>query len=203
MLLELFFDGACDNTTNGPGGLGAWITFGNMQYGDKVYALSFFSESTKTSNQAEWGALIEGLKLLSRIHLPDKKLDVKVYGDSKLVVNQFNRRWKTKNRSLMKLRDKAHSVVRSLKASHHINSIKAYWIPRDDNQFADDLSKYAIAEHHVEWNDTSKEKISKDISAISGRDTRSEIDKILDTYKPSTLAKVLIMLKTVKDIENA
>lgn len=87
--------------------------------------------ATGTHNTAEWNALILGLQLA----LKHGERAVIVRGDSKIVVNQINREWQTKNAALQSLREQAEELLAQFDFWH------VEWIPRRENRLADELGR--------------------------------------------------------------
>jgi ribonuclease H / adenosylcobalamin/alpha-ribazole phosphatase len=85
-------------------------------------------------NQAEYKALIEGLKL-ARAH---RVRHLRVYMDSELVVDQMNDRRAIRKPELREL----HEVAGSLAAL--FESIRISWVPREMNAEADRLARDAL-----------------------------------------------------------
>jgi len=77
----------------------------------------------KTNNQAEWEALIEVLRIAQ--HQNWKEL--KIYSDSKLVVEQFNDRWDVKNDELLL----SYIVAKTLAGL--FDMVDLQWISRSQN----------------------------------------------------------------------
>jgi len=75
-----------------------------------------------TNNEAEWEALLEALK----IAIKNKWNKVKIYSDSKLVVEQYNENWKCKNEKMMGYYISAKSIGDFL-------DVELVWISRDKN----------------------------------------------------------------------
>ena len=120
----MFVDGAADlhSKTSGIGG---------VIYKDEE-ELFTFSEylDDATNNEAEYTALIYGLKLL----IKENVLNIDIYSDSELVVKQINGLYNVKNQRMKKLYDKAISLLSQLELwtfSH---------VLRDKNQVADKLA---------------------------------------------------------------
>jgi ribonuclease HI len=67
-----------------------------------------------TNNEAEYWALIEGLKLLLELLEKDgidpESIELEVRGDSSLVINQLAGEWKIKSPSMRKLHDEAFDL---------------------------------------------------------------------------------------------
>lgn len=77
----------------------------------------------KTNNQAEWEALIEALKLAQQYGWTS----IKIYSDSKLVVEQFNNNWKIKDEHLLSLYVGAKTLAGLL------DTVDLQWISRSEN----------------------------------------------------------------------
>jgi ribonuclease HI len=88
-----------------------------------------------TNNQAEYHALIEGLKAI-REWRPDR---VEIFLDSKLVVEQVKGQYKIKEPELQKLHAQAIRLLDGLQ--HEIKHV-----PREQNRGADYLANLAIDE---------------------------------------------------------
>ena len=86
-----------------------------------------------TNNQAEYQALIFGLEKAKKI----KAEEINCFSDSKLVVEQINRRFKIKDKKLAILFIKAWNLSQSFK------KINFYYLPREDNKEADYLANSA------------------------------------------------------------
>ncbi len=91
----------------------------------------------KTNNEAEYFALIEGLKAVAEWK-PDR---VELFLDSKLVVEQVEGRYKIKKRELQDLCRKAAELRKSL------GEVVVTHVEREKNKGADALANMAIDEH--------------------------------------------------------
>jgi hypothetical protein len=65
---------------------------------------------------------------------------ITVRGDSRLVINQINGKWKVKTITIIPLHQKAMSLIPEFK------DIQIEWVPRDKNKEADILSNRAYQE---------------------------------------------------------
>ena len=83
-----------------------------------------------TNNIAEYLALIEALKAARKIGARS----VKVYGDSSIVIEQVNGRWKVKNEELKNLKREVMELLGGFKRW------KAEWIPESKNERAHNLA---------------------------------------------------------------
>ena len=122
---DLFVDGAADLHSQTAGIGGAVIVEGK-----EIYC---FSEPllNKTNNEAEYTALIKGLKY----GLELKLININIYSDSELIVKQVNGDYKVKNDRMKKL----HHIVLDLLEQY--DSWVINHIMRDENIIADKLSK--------------------------------------------------------------
>ncbi len=117
----------------GPGGAGVVIYDSNNKI---IQEHSRFLGYT-TNNKAEYEALILGLEKTKKL----KATDVDCYLDSKLVVEQLNRRYKVKNKDLGVLFIKAWNL------SQYFKQVNFYHIPREKNKKADSLVNQVIDKH--------------------------------------------------------
>jgi ribonuclease HI len=90
-----------------------------------------------TNNQAEYRALILGLKALTGY----RPRQVTVYLDSELVVNQMNGRYRVRDEQLRPLFEEAKSIAATLP------EIRFAHVPRAQNQLADALANEALDAH--------------------------------------------------------
>jgi ribonuclease HI len=90
-----------------------------------------------TNNEAEYRALIEGLKAVKDWQ-PDR---LEVYLDSKLVVEQLNGAWKIKARELMPLHMEAKELLKQFP------EVRVAHVERAKNRGADHLANMAIDAH--------------------------------------------------------
>lgn len=97
--------------------------------------------SDRTNNVAEWLGLIAGLEALSVMDRGDCVIEnLKICGDSQLVLNQFAGRWKVKSPHLAKYRDMAQAAFLLIPTRF---KPKVKWIPRAENTRADKLANSA------------------------------------------------------------
>jgi len=128
---SIYFDGAADPN---PGN--ASFGFSHMfQNETKNVEISFSCGyiGVTTNNVAEYTAL---LKSLEYCKLNDIK-DANIFGDSLLVVNQMNGKWKTKSENLARFQKLCKSLADELRAN-------IYWVSREENIRADYLSKVPL-----------------------------------------------------------
>lgn len=124
----LIFDGG---SLGNPGpGYGSYILVRNVDEKRRVKRLQFGDDMT--SNEAEYRTLIAGLEdLLSTIRKARRspqQFSLEVRGDSRLILYQVARRWKTKKPHLMPLRDKVEELLEGF------GSITLIWQRRDKTE---------------------------------------------------------------------
>jgi ribonuclease HI len=123
--IELFVDGASDLHTETAG-------IGGVFYrnGEELYSFSEFIGS-KTNNEAEYEALIRGIKESHKLNL----LSINIFADSQLVVRQITGEYKVKNERMKPLHKQALELLDKLE-NWNIEHVL-----RDKNKRADALSK--------------------------------------------------------------
>ncbi|GKC31768.1 reverse transcriptase domain-containing protein [Tanacetum coccineum] len=122
----LFTDGS--SCTDGSG---AGLILTNPEGMEFTYALRFRFDAT--NNEAEYEALIAGLKIAEQMGLKNLQANV----DSRLVANQVNGTYVAKETDMIRYLEKVNTLTSSFKAF----SIKQ--VPRNENKKADALSKIA------------------------------------------------------------
>jgi len=129
MKLILYTDGGARGNP-GPAAIGVIV------YDSKKNVIKKISKyiGRATNNQAEYQALITGLIEAKKI----KAENVECFSDSKLVVQQVNRKYKIKNKKLAQLFIKIWNLSQSFK------KIKFSYIPREKNREADRLVNLAL-----------------------------------------------------------
>lgn len=120
----MYIDGAADlhSKTSGIGGV-------IYKEGKEIFTFSEYLDDS-TNNEAEYSALIYGIKSLLKLSI----LNAVIYSDSELVVKQINGDYKVKNDRMKKL----YSNARSLLSSFHKWSL--VHVLRDKNTVADRLA---------------------------------------------------------------
>ncbi len=133
-VLRLFTDGA---SRGNPGDAGAGIVIEDDQ-GMRLRGLHRWL-GKKTNNEAEYLALIDGLKAVEAWK-PDR---LEVYLDSKLVVEQMSGQFKIKKPELQELAKEAHSLL------GHFPKVEFKHVEREKNRGADALANRAIDDHNM------------------------------------------------------
>ncbi len=124
---ELYIDGA---SKGNPGKAGAGIAI--LKDGKEIFKEGIFL-GTKTNNEAEYSALLHGLKKAKELGIKN----LKIFSDSKLIVNQINGNYKIKNQRLKNFYTEIIKLLKNF--NYEIN-----YIPREKNKLADKLANTAI-----------------------------------------------------------
>jgi ribonuclease HI len=134
-MITINCDGACEPVN--PGGVPAW---GFVVYHDGrwIHEAHGIYSHAGTSNQAEYAALLEALKFLAGCGMTREK--VQVLTDSRLLVNQMTGWWGVWSDNLIGLYNDVKVVEREFRR------VSYRWIPRQDNEYADMLSRMSYAE---------------------------------------------------------
>jgi len=125
----LYFDG-CSKGNPGLAGAGAVI----YKNGLEIYSESVFVGSKETNNVAEYTGLLIGLSEAIR----QKIKNLKVKGDSQLVIKQMKGEYKTSSPSIMGIYQEAKKLQKQF---HRISFEHVY---REHNKRADELSNEGI-----------------------------------------------------------
>ncbi|HEV7300588.1 MAG TPA: ribonuclease HI family protein [Tepidisphaeraceae bacterium] len=143
VLWKLWFDGLCEPVNPGGGlGMGYHLVMHNGQERSSGYALHPAPENT--NNQAEYMALMSGLTAVTELARLNAKPDqLEIYGDSMLVINQLNGRWQCKSPVMAGLRDECLKELAKVWSDRWWS---ATWIPRDQNERADAVSRRVYTE---------------------------------------------------------
>lgn len=141
--IHIYFDAACKNKAqeNCPMGLGVAIFIDDEYQEHLSRAIGVENHHQDgTSNIGEWLALCEALKVAKQLRqdFKDQQVDFKVFGDSQLVVNQFNLIWRIKDDKFLQY----FRLARSLNESAKVGDI--IWVRRELNKKADELSKQGL-----------------------------------------------------------
>lgn len=117
----LYFDGG----SRGNPGIAAGAAVLQLAEGESHIVSDFMKYAT--NNEAEYTGLVIGLEKAQKLGI--KTLEVR--GDSQLIINQVNGRWKVKSENLQGLYNQARRLMMQF------NKINISWIPRKDNHLAD------------------------------------------------------------------
>lgn len=130
MAPTVYVDGLAQPRNPGTGTYGFVIYDGD----ERVAEGSGLAGHDVTSNFAEYTALAEALKKLKELGLDG---DVVIRSDSKLLVGQMGEGWKVKGGMYLGKLKEARDLLKGF------GSIRFEWIPREQNQEADLLTRVA------------------------------------------------------------
>lgn len=139
--LRIFFDGACYNPIKGElnhQGIGVVAYYGSEEVKSKT---KYYGKGT--NNTAEFLALRDALKMAIKI-LKKKEYnigEIEIFGDSQIIINQFNLVWSCKDETLQEHLDLCFEQADILRKMTEYNVM---WIRREDNKRADVLSKETL-----------------------------------------------------------
>lgn len=158
-MISAYFDGACEPINPGGTGSYAFIIFndGNkIYYEAKIICPSYyflpnsvFKPTTSSVNVSEYTACICLLTYLLQNGFKDESITV--FGDSKLVINQMNGKWKVNQGHYLFLAHYCKEVLLKL-----FKDIKFQWVKSEENFVADELSKEVLRKAGIEisnWKD--------------------------------------------------
>lgn len=115
----------------GPAAVGVWIETLGKKYGECI--------GTKTNNEAEYMALIFGLKKLKQLLGKNaKQADVQSYLDSELVVKQLNHEYKLKDERIQDFFIEIWNLMLDFKG------VKFSHVMRERNKAADAMVNEAL-----------------------------------------------------------
>lgn len=147
-MIDIFFDGLCE--PGNPGGHAcygfvilidgecAFDGHGHLGHGEIKTSVGL---RKTTNNMAEYGALIKALGCVWEKNIADDHLRIK--GDSKLVVEQVLGNWACNKDHLRAAKTKVETLLEEC-------TYELIWIPREENEVADALSRQAY------WQATGK-----------------------------------------------
>jgi ribonuclease HI len=134
----VYVDGLCE--PKNPGGT---ATYGFAVYSNnrKLVAEAGVTGAgpSMSNNVAEYSALCEALKWLGKHDLQHENVIVK--SDSRLLVNQMSGRWKTRRGFYL------NKFLEARKLASAFLKISFFWVPREENTEADELSRRAYQEY--------------------------------------------------------
>ncbi len=89
----------------------------------------------QTNNVAEWASLVEALKYATSFC--NDYDEIKIFGDSQLIVRQFNGEYAVTKAHLKSFFEEARKIHWLLKPKN----VSVSWIPREENGEADELGR--------------------------------------------------------------
>lgn len=149
LALKIFFDGACKNEkdVNCPMGIGVAVYINDLYCEDLSISRLYvdYELDDGTNNIAEWLALQNALQVATDLVRLDKYDTVEIFGDSKIIVNQFNKQYRMSDEKFIKYFNQCTRLNQFVKAT-------VSWIPRENNKKADFLSKQSLIEYKQQIN---------------------------------------------------
>uniref|UniRef100_A0A6U1LVX6 RNase H type-1 domain-containing protein n=1 Tax=Fibrocapsa japonica TaxID=94617 RepID=A0A6U1LVX6_9STRA len=127
----MFFDGASRGNP-GEGGAGAVIYTSDSFENQLWRGYRYLGECT--NNEAEYTAFLLGLQAAADAGIQN----LKVCGDSMLVINQATGKWKVNAENLMPLHENAKKLIRTMPG------LSLRHVPREENTVADGLANQAL-----------------------------------------------------------
>lgn len=127
--ISLFFDGSYKNDKSA--GWGIAIFSPNQKKPLMVRSGKILPGATHSSNVAEFQALWFGLTELEKLKWQG---NLRIYGDSRYVINQLLGIWRCKKSHLEHWKQKCLALLRDIEW-------EAYWIPREENDLCDRLAR--------------------------------------------------------------
>jgi ribonuclease HI len=127
----MYTDGGSRNNP-GPAAIGVYFESLHEQFSHYI--------GEKTNNEAEYEAVIFGLKKIKHLLGREKAQEIKVicFLDSEFVAKQLNHKYKTKEKNIQKLFLEVWNLMLDFQ------SVKFYHIPREKNKVADKLVNEAL-----------------------------------------------------------
>ncbi len=139
--VEVHFDGACEPPKGGGVATWGYVARGaGLYHADCGLAVRPYSPRA-TNNVAEYVAAIRALEWLSAQGF---RGEVLVTGDSQLVVRQMRGEYEVRAEHLKAYRSHLSALAQGFQ------HVEFRWVPREENQEADALSKEALREAHAE-----------------------------------------------------
>jgi ribonuclease HI len=141
-----FFDGCCEPINpGGTMGFGAIVTVnGNIIWQARGVSQPDDEHGQTSNNLAEYAGLLALLDYFIEAGLADTEIEVR--SDSKLVIEQMAGRWNIGNGIYVQAAHKARELAARFTSLHF------QWIPRAENNLADELSKSELIKRGVEIN---------------------------------------------------
>ena len=131
--ITMYTDGGARNNP-GPAAIGVYIKTLEKKYAEYI--------GEKTNNEAEYEALIFGLKKIKSLigKEKSKNTEIECFLDSELVVKQLEHKYKLTEKHIQELFLKTWNLMLDFK------SVKFYHIKREENCIADALVNQALDE---------------------------------------------------------
>lgn len=156
----VYCDGLCEPNPGGVATCG-WVAYLGERKIKEHHAFVFYGPGA-TNNIAEYNAVLSALEWLVQYGHNDRNVTIRT--DSQLVVNQINGSYSVRSVNLKPLHKKA------IKLAKEFNNLQFQWIPRKQNEEADELSRKAYREFKRKRPKTRKENAKKIISNVTHMD---------------------------------
>jgi ribonuclease HI len=137
MKIEVYFDGSCYPNNPDRNTIGACVIKKNGETIAKLKSHQTHDE-VSSNNYAEW----RGLEIALHEIVKHEFLECYVYGDSQLVIKQMRGEYRIKAGKMYS--DIAKRTHEFFKNNFTGRNVKFHWIPREQNQEADLLSKEVV-----------------------------------------------------------
>lgn len=138
------FDGACEPNPNGTMAWGFILSSLNPKIACRDYGIYWRDGIQATNQVAEYAALGYLLWYIKNNKFIDPNEEIRIEGDSKLVINQMRGEWYMKSGAYIPVAIKIQELANEL--DPYGNRITYRWIPRNLNTEADELTELALAE---------------------------------------------------------
>lgn len=137
-----YFDGAITINTGGDMGMGCYVSSAD---GEVIYEYSDmirrgFNNSCNVAEYLAFEALLQWL-----IDNLNESAFITIYGDSQLVCMQMKGRWRIKEGMYTKHAHRCKKLLLTL-IHKHTHQIQIEWIPREENSYADMLSRRSLSD---------------------------------------------------------
>ncbi len=167
MMLTLYVDGSSLGNP-GPAGVGVVA----CDESGKILATHKWPLPNATNNEAEYLAVIEGLKLAQKLGAEE----VTLFSDSGLIVGQLSGDYKVKSPKLKKLHEEVLSLARKFR------NFSIAYIPRESNELANKLAQEASSFAYLQFEKKGKRRLKISPSILSADFRRlGEIVRELET----------------------
>lgn len=137
------FDGLCE--PRNPGGVAtvAWAILPGINEKPlrQFYGVLADGGRRATNNWAEYTAFGTLLRYLAENW---RGISVEIYGDSALVIKQFNYEWAVNAPHLIELNRRCQELAQQIQLR---SNLQACWLPREENMAADGLSEQAFFDY--------------------------------------------------------
>jgi ribonuclease HI len=130
MTVTVYVDGLAEPSNPGVGTYG-FVAFEGRE---KIAEGSGLAGPMVTSNYAEYTALAEALKRLKALRIEG---DILVKSDSKLLIGHLSQGWKVRGGGYVEKLKEVRDLLKEF------GSVQFQWIPREENQEADLLTRAA------------------------------------------------------------